>query len=540
MSLLDTFTILFQADTRSVEDGARRSENAADDLLNRLRDTDAAASVAGESFKGFVMGALGALTAALSVGQLVSSSIEKAADITALSQTADALGEAVEDVAAFGRAAAAAGGDAQGARDSLTDMAEKIGEALSDTESGAAQAFKTLGVGLTDAQGKSKGAIAGMLELAEAVEGMSRPEAVFKLKELGVTDNRMLEMMLKGRKEMERMIAVEKEQGVVSRQTAEQAKKITDGMNKLRGALDTASTGFMTALIPAIAKGVEWLTAIVDWAGEHSDFIVGFFMAIGAAVAVFYVPPMIAAAAATLAATWPIIAIGAAVAATAALFALAYDDILNFIEGNDSLIGQVFEKYPMAKDVVFALIDAFKVMGQVVSDIWKALVIGFQQVIDFVMTGVRQIANGVSTVASFFGVGADDQADDEPGSEGTPAGSDTAEHNPARPSGSGQSPEDVPRIPGTSNGIVNTRTALAGVEAGRAAMTAAGASPLNATTSNAISNTLSSNRETNVQVGEVIVNTQATDAKGVASDIGGELSAQLKQLDSEFSSGVDR
>lgn len=509
MSLLDTFTILFQADTRSVEDGARHSENSVDSLLNRLQDTDAAASRLGDSFKGYAMGALGAITAALGAKELVSGVIQKAADITALEQTAEALGESIEDVDAFGRATAAAGGEAEAARDSLTDMAEKIGEALSDTESSAAKAFKELGVGLKDAEGKTKGAVAGMLDLAGAVEGMDKAQAVFKLKELGVSDNKTLEMLLKGRKELERMLAVQKAQGVVNKQAAEQAKHLTEGMNHLRGAVDTAGTGFMVTLIPAISQCVEWLSTLVEWAGEHSDLIVGFFAAIGTAVTLYYLPAMVRAAAATLAATWPMIAVGAAVMAVAALFALAYDDIMQFIKGNDSLIGQVFEKYPMVKDLVFAVIDAFKSMGLAVSAIWNTLITGFQQVIDFVMAGVSQIANGISTVAAFFGIGSDS---DRPGDTGERRASVNAE----------------------------AQAAMAGVAAGREAITAANASPLNATTSNAISNTATSSRETNVQVGDITVNTQATDGKAVAADLGSELSSQLKQLESEHSSGVDR
>ncbi|MCQ9426676.1 hypothetical protein NRB16_24455 [Pseudomonas sp. LJDD11] len=508
MSLLDTFTILFQADTGSVEDGARRSENAVDGLLDSLRDTDAMAGRVGDTLKDYAKGALGAITAALGAKALVSGTIQKAADITALEQTAEALGEAIEEVDAFGRATAAAGGDAETARDALTDMAEKIGEALSDTESSAAKAFSALGVGLKDAEGNSKGAVTGMLDLAAAVEGMDKAQAVFKLKELGVSDNITLEMLLKGRKELERMMAAQKEQGVVTKETAEQARKLTEGMNRLRGALDTAGTGFMVTLIPAISKGVEWLTTLVDWAGEHSDFIVGFFAAIGTAVTLYYTPPMLKAAATTLAATWPIIAIGAAVVAMAALFALAYEDIMYFIEGNDSLIGQIFDKYPMVKSVVFGTIDAFKAMGVVVSAIWNTMITGFQQVIDFILAGVRQISQGIRTVASFFGIGSDAPAAEGENGEGT--------------------------------ALTDAQSATAGIEAGRQAMTAANASPLNATTSNAISNSASSRRETNVQVGDITINTQATDAKGVAAEVGGELTGQIKQLESEHSSGVDR
>ena len=54
---------------------------------------------------------------------------------------------------------------------------------------------------------------------------------------------------------------------------------------------------------------------------------------------------MLAAAAATLAATWPIWPLLRS-SLLAAAFALVYDDIMNFIDGNDSMIGRILDKYP--------------------------------------------------------------------------------------------------------------------------------------------------------------------------------------------------
>lgn len=488
--LLDTFLVLFEADTSGLNKSIDRSEQKSDELVNTLKKADKQAATTGQQFAGFAARALGALTAAVGAGQLISSAIGRAQDITAIANTADALGVAVEELDAFGRAAQAAGGDAQGARDSLTDMAESIGEALQDVESQRAKTFGGLGVSLRDTKGNAITAVEGILRLSDAVQGLSREEAIFRIKELGITDNKTVEMVLRGRKELERMLAVQKEQGVITKQTAEEARKFTEGMNKLRGALDIATTGFMSALIPALTIGVEWLTKLVNWAGEHSDVIVGFFGAIAAVVTAIYLPAMISAAAATLAATWPIIAIAAIVTALAAAFALAYDDIMNFIEGNDSFIGQVFEKYPMVKDVVFAIIDAFKLMGTIVGAIFETLIVGFKQVVDFIATGVQQIAAGISTVAEFFGFGGD----------------------------------------------VN-----ASMAAGQQQVASANASPLNSVTSNAISNTVaSSSRTNNVEIGQLTVQTQATDANGVASGINGELGRQLEEMDNEFASGVDR
>lgn len=497
MSLLDIFTFTFEGNTGTLDKSLKKSDQSADELVDTLKDVDKQSSKSGSSFSGFATKAVGALAAALSAGAAISGIIGQAQMVGQLGQTADALGIAVEELDAFGKSAQALGGDAQGARDSLTDMAESIGEALQDVESQRAKTFGGLGISLRDTEGNAINAMEGILRLSDAVAGMSREEAIFRIKELGITDNRTVEMVLKGRKELERLMLAQKESGVVTKEQAEQAKKFNESMMVLKGTLTDTGTGFMSVLIPALTQGVEWLTKMAKWAGEHKEFIVAFFTAIAAIVTTLYLPAMIKAAVATLAATWPILAIGAAVAAVAAAFALAYDDIMNFIDGNDSFIGQIFDKYPLIKDLVYGIIDAFKTMGNVVVAIWDGIIAVIKGYIDITKQAYIAIGSVVSAVGGFFGVGSDD---DSKASE--------------------------------------TRKDM---QKGRSTVATADASPLNSVTSNSISNSVSSsNRETNVQVGEVIVQTQATDADGISRDIGGSLNDQLANMDAEFSTGVSR
>lgn len=517
MAILDTWVTVFQSDTKSVTEGNQKASLSADALINKLKSTDDAAKQTGQSMSNLIATATGALAGFLVARASIGGVFESANMIVALQQTSEALGETIENVDAFGKAAEAAGGDAQGARDSLTDLAEKMGEAMTDAESGAAKAFKALNLGLKDTEGNTKGAVEGMLDLAGAVEKLPKNEAVFKIKELGITDNRTVELILKGRKELERLLEKQKEQGVVTKENAEQALKFKASWNELTAGFERAGLGISTSLMPAFTKAIDAFVVGFEWLEDHKDLIVGFFIAIGAGVAYFYIPPMLAAAAATIAATWPFIAIGAAIAVAAAAFALIYDDIMNFIDGNDSLIGQMVEKYPLVKSLVEGIGVAFKFLGQVASDTWRAIIVGFQQVVEFVSRGIKQIADGVSTVAQFFGVG----GDSEQAGPQEPVGR-------ARASGSGQDASDVPG---------NDTIAM-----GRQQLAQAGASPLNATSSNAISNANSNSKvENNLSVGEINVNApQATDAAGIAAASGGALDKQLASMQESSANGRER
>ena len=478
MALLDTFRILFEADTSKMNAGLNKAEQSTDDLVKSMKEADKQAGKSTESFRSLATKLVGWFAGAVTASQAVTGAIGRAEQIMAISRTADALGLATEEVDAFGRAAESMGGDAQGARDSLTDMAESMGEAMADVESGRAKTFAALGISLKDANGQAKNASQGMLDLASAVEGMPRGQAVFRIKELGITDNRTVEMILKGRRALEDMLRTQKEQSTVTAESVQRAKEFQDAMNQTKLVVSGVSDSFYQAILPALTTFVEWVGKAASWARENKDVVIGFFIGIAGIITAMYLPAMISAAVATVAATWPLILMGAAIAGVAALFALAYDDVMNFIDGNDSLIGRVIP----------AAIAAFKALGDFVMGIWNGITAAWDAFVSKVMSGVDKVRNAGKAVAGFFGFGDDG----------------------------------------------------GGVAAGAAAVSTAAGAPTNAMSSASISNSIGGNRETNVSIGEVKVQTQATDANGISRDIGGSLSGQLKRLQTSAATGVER
>jgi hypothetical protein len=267
-------------------------------------------------------------------------------------------------------------------------------------------------------------------------------------------------------------------------------------------------------------------------------------IALGAAVAFYVVPPMLLAAKAAIVAFAPFLVLGAIVAGLAGAFALLYDDIVNFTQGNDSLIGQLSEKWPafgvivraiasqfnflmdaakavasflvgMFKDpseafakfkqdmeagvkklietypglsaAIGAVSAAFEIAGNTIEAVWESIAIVVRTVVDGIMSGISAISEGFGKIKSLFGLG----------------------------------------------GVT-----VKGLMEGKQAVSQASAVPLANQTSNSISNSRTVSKSTNVQVGKVEVKTAATDAEGISKAIGGSIQSQMQQAATNFDDGV--
>ncbi|MFL7769546.1 hypothetical protein AAD017_06630 [Proteus terrae] len=528
------------------------------------------------SLAGFLGRMAGMVGIGLTVGGIASFIQTTAEEVNTLSQSAEALELPVEDVDAFGKVITSMGGDAQGARDSLMDMSESIGEALQDTSSGKADVFKSLNISLKDMKGESIGAMEGIYRLSDAVQGMSKEEAVFRIKEVGITDNKIVESILKGRKELEELTKKQKENGVVTKELALQSQKYKEVTGGLKTVFSSVMMSIMNSALPALTKVLSWVQTFVKFCQENKNLLIGFFSAIGLAVALYYVPPMLAAASATLAATWPIIAIIAIIALLAMAFAIVYDDIMNFIDGNDSMIGRILEKYPRLKVVILALWETFKKLFEylkaivgVVADIvvagWDLMASGLkayvkyllscisviagwgksfagvfntvsdavvsafewmweqvEKIIGWVNTGLNAVKNGWKSAKEFFGFGDDEEITVNQNVERNV--NDNGEIEYAMPQEESQTENQPP-----------VRHSIAQANA---QLDAIANNAMNPITSQAISNQSNVKNESNVSIGEIKVETQATDAQGMASGVKDALQDQLADFNQQNATGV--
>ncbi|CRL63839.1 hypothetical protein [Proteus vulgaris] len=530
------------------------------------------------SLAGFLGRMAGMVGIGLTVGGIASFIQTTAEEVNTLSQSAEALELPVEDVDAFGKVITSMGGDAQGARDSLMDMSESIGEALQDTSSGKADVFKSLNISLKDMKGESIGAMEGIYRLSDAVQGMSKEEAVFRIKEVGITDNKIVESILKGRKELEELTKKQKENGVVTKELALQSQKYKEVTGGLKTVFSSVMMSIMNSALPALTKVLSWVQTFVKFCQENKNIVVGFFTAVATILMGKYIHAMKLASISTWTTLFPIIAIIAVIALLAAAFAIVYDDIMNFIDGNDSMIGRILEKYPRLKIVILALWETFKklfeylkVIVGIVADIvvagWGLMASGLKayvkflincisvvaewgksfagvfttvtdavvgafewmweqvkKIIGWVNTGLDAVKNGWKSAKEFFGFGDDEEI--------------TVNQNVERKvNDNGEIEYAIPQEESQKTQQPPVRYSIAQANA---QLDAIANNAMNPITSQAISNQSNVKHENNLSIGELKIETKATDAQGMASGAKDALQDQLADFNQQNATGVSK
>ncbi len=525
-------------------EAANSEVKAQGEVQKALDNTNAKYQKTGNTIVSFAKKALGAVGLLMGATAMVSESVTRSAEIESLDKLGKKINVATADVDAFAGSMAELGGTRDAAQADLSAMAKSFGFAKNSMEK--------------------------VLKTADKVQGMKFDKAKATLSALGVTDDKTVELMMKGRKELERMMGIQKEYSGINKESIEQSIKFNNAMQGFKQSSGLLKNSFLEMVIPVLTKGLEWINKFVGFCKDNKQLMVGFFIAIGSAVAIFYVPSMIAAATATLAATWPILAIVAVIALLAAAFAFVYDDIMNFIDGNDSMIGRILDEYPELKEVILRLWQTFKILFEylmvavkfvadivvnaynsmnnalnqfidwlvvsinsivswgndfkgvfnTVSDavvgIFKWLWAQIQQYLGWINDGLDAIKNGWSTVKGWFGF---EDAEVTQTVERKVSAEGTIEHT-------------IPETPKLSE----DDTALL-VKGLNQQITGMSSNPMNPVTSQAISNQSSTTNETNLSIGEIKVETQATDAQGMANGTKDALQSQLQDLGHQNNTG---
>ena len=343
--------------------------------------------------------------------------------VTTIAQGIDELGDFAEmesvSIAALqeiGHAAQLSGSSLEAVKASVSGVNKTVGEAALGIGRGA-QTFEKLGMSAKNADGSIKSFDQVLEEVAGKMEGLSRQEQIALAEKLGI-DRSLIPLLAKGRGELEALREEARAFGIASEEDAAKAGALTDALDRTKfmlGALGKQiAVGFMPQVTAVLDSFRGWLvanrkiinsgvggalktvTAIIgtlwDWTVRLADGAVRLVKrlsdfkvvtwAAGAAVAALFAyqagaffttlggAVMTAARALftfNASAALPVILVGGLVI----VIGLLVDELVNFYEGNETVIGQLNEKYPGA---IYAAWTALVALGGgFIALKWKAI-----------------------------------------------------------------------------------------------------------------------------------------------------------------------
>lgn len=393
MSVLETFLILFESNSADVVKAQGQAAASAEKTAASMEHVGVAAESAEEKIR--ESGRIGAfemneldrvvkrfgtdfirqtaewatgLLGFLAVEKLVESFMQTSEQVEHLGNVAKQLGANVEDVDAWGQMVKKAGGDTERFDQSLFGLQRRL--ALLSTAGPKGNATDKLLNQLGIDPKSAKSAIDLLPQLADAFHGMDAAHATGVGEALRL-DPTTIMLLRQGRVAVDEQIEAQKRLGVVTQENVEINEKFQIALKNVEQLARGDMLDALDLILPALTMLLDVFTETVDFLRSHQAFAEGFFTSLATIVLVRYVPAMIEAAVATVAATWPILLTAAAVLLLSAAFGLVYDDIQNFREGNNSVIGELIKRWPVIgaifKDIgaaVEALWDIFKSFSQ--------------------------------------------------------------------------------------------------------------------------------------------------------------------------------
>lgn len=226
---------------------------------------------ANSSLAGFGVAVAGvaaaAATAFAAAGGAIGVALQKTInDFDTLSKTSQKIGIPVEQLSGLAYAADLADVSFEQLTKGVGKLSKTMVEAASKPTSDAANAFRALGVSVTDANGKLKSSEVVMGDLAGAFEGLKdgpgKTAAAIAL--FGRAGAELIPLLNGGKEGLQEMSAEAAKFGaIVSTQAGKQAEEFNDNMTRLGYAIKGVIVQTATQLLPTM---VNASAAMVDWA----------------------------------------------------------------------------------------------------------------------------------------------------------------------------------------------------------------------------------------------------------------------------------
>lgn len=499
--------------TAAAAGGMDAAADKARELGTNARQAGAAVQQAGErGAQGFdgLLGVLGKVALALgglaAIQGTISDYVQSVAEIE---KTSDMLGMSMEAWQGWAYAAQQAGLEAEDVRDRLMDLGDWMLD-LNVNGSGPLKDFaEKTQTSFKNAKGATVSMEEGLLRLADAAQKMDRQTATSWLQQIGF-DEKSTPLILKGRKAIEEYIRTGKEQALYSKRDAANARKMREAWQGMVRVYQAVSGGIVRALAPAFDVLARKLSGVARWVRENETSLIILLTALSTVLAVRLTPALWGMARAAVAAAAPFAPFIAVVLA----LGVALDDLWAFASGGNSVLENLLRRFGMADASIERLRGAVRSAIGLFQDLWTAITgdgadsaAAFARIEEQIASVARAVSNFVRSIGTWIDGLLPQWVKD------LLAGDSKA---PAKSSGNA-----APAAP-AYDGLAAAASGGFGGPFGAGDMARPQSGPV------------TNNRNVTTSIGQITVQTQATDADGIAGSIGDAVRNQTAQADGAF------
>jgi hypothetical protein len=340
----------------------------------------------------------GPVVAAVGVGKLMSSYLTQA---DALGKFSRVIGESVTKIDAWSQATKMSGGSAESFKNSLSALTKSITEVAVLGSGRAKVAFEALGISAKDSSGNVKKGTDVLLELAEISETMDKSEFMGFAKRLGL-DQGTIHLLQTGKKAVEDVVKA-KEGLSFNDEDVKTAEEFNDSWYTLNKSFLKFASVIFTSVLPAITWLMDSLSKLVQYLSKHEYFIKSLAAGLGVLALVIYrqvIPAFLKMAASLLAnpLTWIVAGIIA--------ISLAIEDLLVWLDGGESAFGEFWESILGDPAAAKAALEQWKADIVEGLGIIKNDAIAFKDAVvnlfNYIVNKIVGVANGIVNFSMFL------------------------------------------------------------------------------------------------------------------------------------------
>lgn len=375
----------FQEKINDAEKSTKNLEKTTDDLSDSLRG----AATAGTFLGNVLFKAMEFTVKKVSRAMVYYQNL-----IENLRQVSRTTNQSIEDFQRWSYAIEYSGGNVAAFQSTFESLSKQIRQAPFTHNSTFLRGLSELGVSVHNANGQIKSMSDLLLGLSGRLGGMSEGKAFLIGQRLGLDDD-TIRLLREGKDAVQAYLDKTKEDGVIQKQNLEIYEKLRKARIELAKSWTELSIKIGNVIFPIITKLAEGLASVAKWISENSGFIQHTLdllikISLGIAGVTLAIGLLVNSLKLLKLGLWGL-GIGAII--------LLWDDFMTYLEGGDSVIGRVINKF---NEWGKSIKENLRPVLEWLKDFWDGFVEFFEEKILWCIELWDKLANKVRGIRDWF------------------------------------------------------------------------------------------------------------------------------------------